>query len=65
MLTRNLVDELIYSEKGNEVLFIKYLKYAAALRAAGANRFGCPLVLFPANKRRIIEPEGGYANGYG
>ncbi len=26
MLTRNLVDELIYSEKGNEVLFIKYLK---------------------------------------
>jgi CheY-like chemotaxis protein/anti-sigma regulatory factor (Ser/Thr protein kinase) len=26
LLTRNLVDELIYSEKGNEVLFIKYLK---------------------------------------
>jgi anti-sigma regulatory factor (Ser/Thr protein kinase) len=26
MLTRNLVDELIYNEKGNEVLFIKYLK---------------------------------------
>jgi len=25
MLTRNLVDELIYNEKGNEVLFIKYL----------------------------------------
>jgi CheY-like chemotaxis protein/anti-sigma regulatory factor (Ser/Thr protein kinase) len=26
LLTRNLVDELIYNEKGNEVLFIKYLK---------------------------------------
>ncbi|HWQ54221.1 MAG TPA: ATP-binding protein [Bryobacteraceae bacterium] len=26
LLTRNLVDELLYSEKGNEVLFIKYLK---------------------------------------
>ena len=26
LLTRNLVDELVYSEKGNEVLFIKYLK---------------------------------------
>lgn len=26
LLTRNLVDELIYSEKANEVLFIKYLK---------------------------------------
>jgi CheY-like chemotaxis protein len=26
LLTRNLVDELIYSEKGNEVLFIKYLR---------------------------------------
>src|ERR1039457_4037919 len=26
LLTRNLVDELIYSEMGNEVLFIKYLK---------------------------------------
>lgn len=25
LLTRNLVDELIYSEKGNEVLFVKYL----------------------------------------
>lgn len=25
LLTRNLVDELIYNEKGNEVLFIKYL----------------------------------------
>jgi CheY-like chemotaxis protein/anti-sigma regulatory factor (Ser/Thr protein kinase) len=26
LLTRNLVDELVYNEKGNEVLFIKYLK---------------------------------------
>lgn len=26
LLTRNLVDELIYNERGNEVLFIKYLK---------------------------------------
>jgi len=26
LLTRNLVDELIYNEQGNEVLFIKYLK---------------------------------------
>ncbi len=26
LLTRNLVDELIYNEKGNEVMFIKYLK---------------------------------------
>jgi CheY-like chemotaxis protein/anti-sigma regulatory factor (Ser/Thr protein kinase) len=26
LLTRNLVDELIYNDKGNEVLFIKYLK---------------------------------------
>lgn len=26
LLTRNLVDELIYNEKGNEVLFIKYVK---------------------------------------
>jgi len=26
LLTRRLVDELIYNEKGNEVLFIKYLK---------------------------------------
>jgi hypothetical protein len=25
MLTRNLVDELIYGEKGNEVLLVKYL----------------------------------------
>jgi len=25
LLTRNLVDELIYAEKGNEVLLIKYL----------------------------------------
>jgi two-component system, OmpR family, response regulator len=28
LLTRNLVDELIYNEKGNEVLFIKYLRPA-------------------------------------
>ena len=26
LLTRSLADELIYSEKGNEVLFVKYLK---------------------------------------
>jgi CheY-like chemotaxis protein/anti-sigma regulatory factor (Ser/Thr protein kinase) len=26
LLTRNLVDELIYNDKGNEVLFIKYLQ---------------------------------------
>jgi CheY-like chemotaxis protein/anti-sigma regulatory factor (Ser/Thr protein kinase) len=26
LLTRNLVDEIIYNDKGNEVLFIKYLK---------------------------------------
>ena len=26
LLTRHLVDELIYNEKGNEVLFVKYLK---------------------------------------
>ncbi len=26
LLTRNLVDELIYNDKGNEVLFIKYLR---------------------------------------
>lgn len=26
LLARNLADELVYSEKGNEVLFIKYLK---------------------------------------
>jgi anti-sigma regulatory factor (Ser/Thr protein kinase) len=26
LLSRNLADELIYNEKGNEVLFIKYLK---------------------------------------
>ncbi len=26
LLTRNLVDELIYNEKGNEVLFVKYLR---------------------------------------
>jgi CheY-like chemotaxis protein/anti-sigma regulatory factor (Ser/Thr protein kinase) len=26
LLTRNLVDELIYNDKGNEVLFIKFLK---------------------------------------
>ena len=25
LLTRNLVDELIYNEAGNEVVFIKYL----------------------------------------
>ncbi len=25
MLTRHLVDELVYSEKGNEVLLVKYL----------------------------------------
>ena len=25
LLTRNLVDELIYNEKGNEVILIKYL----------------------------------------
>jgi hypothetical protein len=25
LLTRNLVDELLYSERGNEVIFVKYL----------------------------------------
>jgi hypothetical protein len=26
LMTRNLVDELIYNERGNAVLFVKYLK---------------------------------------
>jgi hypothetical protein len=24
-MTRNLVDELVYNQRGNEVLFVKYL----------------------------------------
>jgi anti-sigma regulatory factor (Ser/Thr protein kinase) len=30
LLARNLVDELLYNEKGNEVLLIKYLAEASA-----------------------------------
>jgi hypothetical protein len=26
LMTRNLVDELIYNERGNAVLFVKYLQ---------------------------------------
>lgn len=25
LMTRNLVDELVYNQRGNEVLFVKYL----------------------------------------
>jgi hypothetical protein len=28
MMARNLVDELIYSEKGNELMLVKYLSSA-------------------------------------
>jgi anti-sigma regulatory factor (Ser/Thr protein kinase) len=33
LLTRNLVDDVIYSEKGNEVLLIKFLEGQSAARA--------------------------------
>ena len=31
MMTRQLVDELIYNEQGNEVLLIKYLRRVVAI----------------------------------
>lgn len=34
--TRSLVNELIYNEKGNEVILIKYLDHALAGDAVGA-----------------------------
>jgi anti-sigma regulatory factor (Ser/Thr protein kinase) len=32
LLTRNLVDELLYNERGNAVLFVKYLQGKAEKR---------------------------------
>jgi hypothetical protein len=31
MMARHLVDELIYSEKGNEVMLVKYLQNQATM----------------------------------
>jgi hypothetical protein len=38
LMVRNSVDELIYNEKRNEVVFVKYLGDGAARQAKGSQR---------------------------
>src|ERR1041384_1596889 len=40
LLTAELVEELIYNERHNEVLFVKYLPESARAQAAGRGRMG-------------------------